>query len=560
MSPRDLTSRLMRAFREPASLVRRRVLSLPGLALAMLLPWLVQCTASPTDSAPAVETITLTPPTVSVREGSSVTLSARATTVDGQPATGQTIFWSSSTPSVATVSRTGVVTALSAGETRVAASAGGRSATVPITVTPRTVATVLLTPAALSLQVGGFTTLAARTVDADGAELVGRTVTWTSSNSAVASVNAQGRVAGVAAGAATITATSEGRTAQSAVTITLAPVAAVTIAPARDTIAVGGTRQLVPTLRDAGGAVLSGRTITWSSSSLAIATVSSSGQVLGLAPGTVTITGASEGRSGTAVVVVLARLASTVILSPASGTLVVGATQSLTAQVTDAQGNILSDRPVTYTSDATAVATVSTTGVVTARAPGVARISAVSEGRTGSATFTVIPVPVAALQLTPGTASLSIGGTAQLTAVARSAAGAALTGRAITWISGAPSIASVSTTGLVTAVANGVALVLAVVDGVTASATITVAPPPVAAISVVPLDPSITIGGTVQLTATLRTTTGTVLTGRTVAWSTADESIAFVSSTGQVVGLRAGTVRITATSEGVSASTLVTVR
>jgi uncharacterized protein YjdB len=77
---------------------------------------------------------------------------------------------------------------------------------------------------------------------------------------------------------------------------------------------------------------------------------------------------------------------------------------------------------------------------------------------------------------------------------------------------------------------------------------------------ITPVDPTVAIGEAVQLTATLRDANSALLSGRTITWSSADESIAFVSSTGQVVGFKAGTVRITATSEGVSASTLVTVR
>jgi hypothetical protein len=96
------------------------------------------------------------------------------------------------------------------------------------------------------------------------------------------------------------------------------------------------------------------------------------------------------------------------------------------------------------------VASVSTTGVVTAVAPGSATITATVEGINATAAITVSNVPVAAVSVTPATASLTVGGTHQLTAGARDAAGNVLTGRAVTWSSSASSVASVSTTGITT--------------------------------------------------------------------------------------------------------------
>jgi uncharacterized protein YjdB len=263
---------------------------------------------------------------------------------------------------------------------------------------------------------------------------------------------------------------------------------------------------------------------------------------------------------GTATVVVLERLASTVILTPSSATLIVGATQTLGTQVTDALGNLLVGRPVGFSSDAPAVASVNAAGVVTALTAGTAHITATSEGKSGSATIVVIPVPVASVQITPSSASLLPGATQTLTAVARSAGGAVLSGRAVTWTSGAPGVATVSASGVVTAIAPGVAIVIAIIDGVTATSTITVALPTIASVSLTPLDPSIAVLASVQLTAVPRDALANALAGRLITWTSADESIAFVSSTGLVVGFKLGTVRITATSEGVSASTLVTVR
>ena len=517
------------------------------------------CTESST-TPNLVSTVAITPSTSTVRAGSTVTLSAQPKDADGKALDVRAIAWSTNNKDVATVSNVGVVTAIAPGEARIAASAMGKSAVATITVTARVVASVVVTPASVSMRVGVSAPLLAQPLDVDGQVLTGRAITWSSSNPAVASVDASGNVSGVSVGATTITATSEGRSGQAAVTVTLPPVSTVSVTPTTDTLAIGTERTYSAVLRDASNTVLTGRSLVWSSNNVAVATVSSTGVVSAVNAGTATISATSEGRVGAATLVVLQRLAGAVTLTPASSTLIVGATQSLITQITDATGNLLTGRPVTYTSDAPSVATVNASGVVTAVAAGTARITASSEGKSGSATVQVIPVPVATVTVTPSSVTVPTGSTQQLTVVARSASGTALSGRTVTYTSGAPGVASVTSNGLVTGLTPGVAIILVSVDGVTATSTITVGNAPVATVSVTPVDPAINILGSVQLSATLRDSFGNSLTGRTVTWTSADENIAFVSSTGLVVGFKTGTVRITATSEGVSASTNVTVR
>jgi len=109
-------------------------------------------------------------------------------------------------------------------------------------------------------------------------------------------------VTGVAAGSATITATSEGKSATSAVTVTNVPVASVTVTPAIASLVVGATVQLTATPKDALGNPLSGRVVTWSSNAPGVAAVSGTVLVTGLGAGVVTITATSEGVSGTAAI------------------------------------------------------------------------------------------------------------------------------------------------------------------------------------------------------------------------------------------------------------------
>src|SRR5207248_2333454 len=108
-------------------------------------------------------------------------------------------------------------------------------------------------------------------------------------------------------GTATITAASEGKSGTSTITVTPVPVASVEVTPATASVQAGQTVQLTATPRDAGGTPLSGRTVTWSSSNTAVATVSNGGLVSGVTPGSATITATSEGKSGTSTITVTPR-------------------------------------------------------------------------------------------------------------------------------------------------------------------------------------------------------------------------------------------------------------
>src|SRR5439155_17859795 len=147
-----------------------------------------------------------------------------------------------------------------------------------------------------------------------------------------------GVVTGVAAGTATITGTSEGQSGTAVITVTNVPVASVTVSPASGSVPVGLTLQLSATLKDAGGKVLTGRTVTWTSSNTVAATASGSGVVTGVAAGQVTITATSEGKSGTASINVTLVPVASVTGSRASGLVLVGQTLQVAVRVKDAGG------------------------------------------------------------------------------------------------------------------------------------------------------------------------------------------------------------------------------
>ena len=139
---------------------------------------------------------------------------------------------------------------------------------------------VVLEPATSSVIVGGTVQLTATARDASGTVLGGRTFTWVASNSAIVSVTQSGLATGIAPGSATLTATSDGVSGATQITV-LPPIASVAVSPATFSVIAGSTIQLTATLRDASGNVLTGRTVAWTSSS-SVATVSSSGLATGV--------------------------------------------------------------------------------------------------------------------------------------------------------------------------------------------------------------------------------------------------------------------------------------
>jgi len=186
---------------------------------------------------------------------------------------------------------------------------GGKSDTATITVTsavPVPVASVTVTPPTASVDEGKTVQLTATPRDANGNALSGRTMSWATTAASVATVSSSGLVTGVAAGSATITATSEGQSGTAAITVTHVPVASVSVSPVTGFIQVSQTLQLTASPKDANGNPLSGRTVTWTSSDSAVATVNGSGLVTGRAVGSVTITATSEGKSGSAAINVTA--------------------------------------------------------------------------------------------------------------------------------------------------------------------------------------------------------------------------------------------------------------
>jgi uncharacterized protein YjdB len=172
-----------------------------------------------TVSALPAALVRVTPPSSNILVGSTAQLAGEVLDTGGGLLHGYTIAWTSNSAAVATVSANGVVTGVSQGNVVITARAAGLSGTAVVSVRPVPVATVNVAPTTGSVQVGQTLQLTVSLLDAAGNILTGRPISWSSANTATATVNAGGLVRGVKRGTTTITTTSEGKTGTASITV-----------------------------------------------------------------------------------------------------------------------------------------------------------------------------------------------------------------------------------------------------------------------------------------------------------------------------------------------------
>lgn len=252
---------------------------------------------------------------------------------------------------------------------------------------------------------------------------------------------------------------------------------------------VGSVQQMVATPVNPNGRILERRSITWASSTPAVATIDENGLVTAVAGGTTTITATTGGESAEVTLTVLFA-AQSVTLAPAAGqTTTIRQEGSVTIVPTVlANGAPVTGRQLTWTSSNPAVATVNSSGIVNGLTDGTTTITArtVVGGVEGTIPVTVSGPPVVASVTIAVTSNRYIGNgqTEQINATARAASGTVLSlaGRTVNWTSSNAGNASVSATGLVTMnTAAGTSSIGVSVDGVAQTTAITVVGNPVLA-------------------------------------------------------------------------------
>jgi hypothetical protein len=232
---------------------------------------------------------------------------------------------------------------------------------------------------------------AATALDKAGAVVTGRAVSWSTSNAAIVAITQSGVATGVAPGQATVRATIDGVAGSAAISVVSPAVASVEISGAPGApMLPGETARLAAVAKTDGGLAVPGKSFVWSTSSAAVATVSSDGTVLAVGPGTATIGAATDGKSAAVVVTVEASALTRIIIVPAPMLVAVGGSYAVTATGADQRGKPIALPQVTFQSSDQTVATVSAAGVVTGAHAGTATLSASAQGVAGTATLNVV--------------------------------------------------------------------------------------------------------------------------------------------------------------------------
>ena len=426
-----------------------------------------------------VGSVAVSPRSAGLAVGETVQLAAFLQDTEGKTLADRKVEWASTAPQVATISTSGLVTAVGPGEVMITASCEGHVGTSTLTISPASVASVVLAPATTSLEAGATVQLTATAKDASGRPLADRDAAWSSSAPHTASVSVAGLVTGAAPGSAKITVTVEKKSASASVTVTAIPAAAVELSPGTLSLHVGATARLSATVKDARGRALADRPVTWASRAPAIVRVAD-GLATALATGESEITATCEGASGTARVAVTPVPVARVVPSEQSLSLDVGQAVRLAAKVLADDGTALEGRKVTWESGDKKTVTISVAGEVVGAAPGSATVTVSCEGKSAPVAVKVSPVAVSSVQLSPPSLALEVGRTARFTSLARDARGHELPGRDAAWTSSKPAIARVSTDGEVTGLAAGFAVVTATVEGRKATGEVKVTAPVVA--------------------------------------------------------------------------------
>ena len=509
------------------------------------------CAVSVSKKVVDVTSVTLNKTELTLTEGDSETLTA---TVKPDDATDKTVTWTSSDASIASVDANGKVTAVKDGSATITAKAGEKTATCAVTVSKNIVAvtSVTLNKTELTLTEGDSETLAA-TVKPDDA--TDRTVTWSTSDATVATVDNNGKVSAVKEGSATITARAGEESATCAVSISkkVIEVTSVTLNKTELVLTEGDSETLTATVKPDDA---TDKTVTWSTSDESIAKVDNNGKVTALKEGTATIIAKAGAKSAICAVSVSKKVieVTSVTMNKAEVTLTEGDSETLTATV---KPDDATDKTVTWsTSDAT-IATVDNNGKVTAVKAGSATITAKAGEKSATCALSVSRkvIEVTSVTLNKAELTLTEGDSETLSATVKPDDA---TDKTVMWSSSDASVASVDANGKVTALKEGKATITAKAGEKSATCAVNVSRKVIEVTSVTMNKAEVTLteGDSETLTATVKPDDAT---DKTVTWTSSDANVASVDAYGKVTAVKEGQATITAKAGEISASCSVTV-
>lgn len=375
------------------------IVAVPVLALALI----VACGAEEVGVTPPPEppeppvatTVNVSPTSVDLASfGATLQLTAAVVDQNSQPMAGAAVSWATDDNSVATVTAGGLVTAVQNGSATVTATSGSASGTASVTVAQRPSRIDVSPAAATFVAIGDSVRMTAAPFDANDNPVEDATITWSSADDAVATVDSDGLVTAAGNGTADITAEAGGASGAAAVTVSQVIVGMDVLPSATTLFSLGDTIRLVAAGVDANGHPGPSVAVTWMSENDAVAAVDSEGLVTAVRTGSTDVF-ATTGELRDSAGVTVAQLATGVRVTPEVDTLVaVGDTVRLSAVALDANGHEVEDTDYVWSTLSPSVVTVDDSGLVTATGRGTGAIQAkatrAGANHVGTATITVL--------------------------------------------------------------------------------------------------------------------------------------------------------------------------
>lgn len=503
-----------------------------------------ECTV--TTERALVESITLEPTSLVLVEGNSQQLTP---TVLPTFASTKDLKWSSSAPDIATVSATGLVTALKSGNCVITAAAvdgSGVTATCPVTVTENPVTSVTLNRSTATLKATETVQLSGSVLPANASN---KNLVWTTSDENIATVSESGLVTAVAVGEVTITATSQSTPDISAtcrVSVVPTPVASITLSQTSVSLKATETVSLTATVAPETATV---KDVTWTSDNPKVATVDENGVITAVTAGEAVITVTATDGSGvfnTVKVQVEPIYAESItIVAEGSTTLRDGETVQLRAVFVPEN---TTDKRVTWDAGTEINSTIDENGLFTAgsvpRLVGVVARSVGTPGVSGSIEINVVETPVESVEITSEPLVLLPGESKEVTV---SVNPSTATDKTITWSVSDESIIKLqkfdSSVAVINAIAPGQAYLYAKAsNGVNTSLMVTVNTIPVSEIILSKQELRLNVSETYQFEANVLPANAN---NKAIRWESSNAEIGTVDETGFFTAIAPGETVIT---------------
>lgn len=336
-----------------------------------------------------------------------------------------------------------------------------------------------------------------------------------------------------------------------------------TISPAKNTIAKGREVKLTATGYSSDGTQSDlTYSVEWRATPSTVAAINAQGELQGVGEGKAQVSATYQDTTGNASVSVGPPVLSELSITAAESSLPVGESEPLTATGIFSDGSKQNlTQSVSWQAGPSNIATVSNQGELKALNLGTVLISAAYQGVKGTASVTVGAAALVSIEVTGRDASLPLGESEELIAVGTFSDGTnKKLSQSLTWSSSSVSIAAVNSSGKVRGDGIGTATVSASLGRVTGSTMLTITPAVMVALNVSPAHKTVLIGTNTQFQATVQFSDGTIKTvTRVVGWSSEPPEVVEISMTGLVTAQRTGTVKISASTRGLTASAILNV-